>query len=76
MEGKESVAICTGIAGKAKGALGCWLVLAEWTKIGYEYHLVNVKTHKVDGKVIKPDTFYVLKNNKFKEVKEVKESKR
>ena len=69
VEGKESVAICTGIEGKAKGALGCWLVLAEWVKTDDEYHLVNVKSHKVDGKILRPGTFYVLKNNEFKEVK-------
>ena len=72
VEGKESVAFCTGAEGKAKGALGCWLVLAEWAKTTDRYHLVNVKAHKVDGKVVKPDTFYVLENGKFKEVKEAK----
>ena len=63
VEGKESVAMATGYQSKAAGALGCWIVLAEWDSTGE--HIINVKSHKVDGKVIKPDTFYRLKNNKF-----------
>lgn len=31
--------------------------------------LKTVKCHKVDGKTVKPDTWYMLKNGKFAEVK-------
>ena len=34
-----------------------------------EYKLAGFKAHKVDGKTIKPDTFYSLKNGKFIAVK-------
>ena len=65
--GKNGFAISTGIKGKAKGALGCYIAVAEWTYDEYdnEYKLVGFKAHKVDGKTIKPDTFYSLKNGKF-----------
>ena len=52
-----------GYDSKASGALGCWIVLAEWDDNAN--HIIRVKSHKVDGKVIKPNTFYKLKNNKF-----------
>jgi len=64
VEGAEAVAISLGIEGKAKGILGCWLVLAEWEEIKNEWHRINVKSVKVDRKRIKPNVFYVLKNNK------------
>ena len=65
VEGKESVAMAIGYQSKAAGALGCWIVLAEWDS--ERKHIIRVKSHKVDGKVIKADTFYKLENNKFVE---------
>ena len=68
VEGKESVAIVTGCQGKAKGALGCWIVVTErgeWN--GETYPILCVKTAKVDGGIIKADTFYTLKDGEFKE---------
>lgn len=63
VEGKESVAMAIGYQSKAAGALGCWIVLAEWDDNAE--HIINVKSHKVDGRIIKPDVFYKLKNGKF-----------
>ena len=68
VEGKESIALATGIKSRAKGKIGCFIVLAEWKEINYEYHLVDVKSAKVDGENIKEDTFYMLKDGKFVEV--------
>lgn len=69
--GEESVAISLGIMGKAKGALGCWLVLAEWTSdIDGKWHKKSVQCARVDGKKIKADTFYTLKGDKFVEMEE------
>ena len=66
VDGKESFAIATGFYGKAKGKLGCYIAVAEWVqKDNGEFELINFKSHKVDGKTIKPDTFYTLKNGKF-----------
>ena len=67
VSGKESVAISTGYKGKAKGALGCFIVLAEWKIINGDYHLIDVKSAKVDGEKIKPDIFYELIDGKFME---------
>ena len=68
VEGIESVAISVGVGGKAKGAKGCFLVLAEWGQsAGAERHIKKVKAVKVDGKKIKEDTFYILKDGRFEE---------
>ena len=69
-EGKESIALAWGIDGKAKAALGSYIALAEWEQDENGYKLVCARMHKVDGKIIKPDTFYKLKGGKFVEVKE------
>ena len=61
VEGKESIAIVTGKDSKAKGAIGCWIVLterSEWD--GETYPIIEVKAFKVDGTVIKPDVYYKL----------------
>ena len=69
--GKDSVAIAWGIESKAKAALGSYIVLAEWVEDeNGGYKLKCAKMHKVDGKTIKPDTFYMLKGGKFVEVEE------
>jgi hypothetical protein len=71
VDGKDSIAIATGVEGKAKGALGCYIVLAEWTQDdGGSWHIGTVKSHKVDGRTIKADTFYTLSNGKFIEAGE------
>ena len=70
VEGKESIAIVTGRDSKAKGALGCWIVLTErgeWD--GETYPIIEVKAFKVDGEKIKADTFYQLINGEAIEVK-------
>ena len=66
--GKESVAMAIGYDSKAKGALGCYLVLSEWKRIDGEYHIVDVQSVKVDGETVKADTFYKLIDGKFVEV--------
>ena len=64
VEGKESIALAGGYKSKAKGALGCWLVLAERDEGD---HILGVKAVKVDGVQIKPDTFYILEDGKVVE---------
>ena len=63
--GEESIAVSTGYNGRAKGALGCWLVLAERDRNG---NILVVKTAKVDGEKIKADTLYTLVFGEFVEV--------
>lgn len=68
--GKDSIAIAFGLESKAKGSLGCYIVLTEWGEDDEgNRQLKTVKCHKVDGKTVKPDTWYTLKNGKFTEVK-------
>ena len=69
--GKSSVAVSTGINGKAMGAIGCAICLVErgeWD--GETYPIVSVKAAIVDGQSIKADTWYTLKNGEFVEVVE------
>ena len=51
----------------AKAKKGCWITLAEWKWDDKKCRSIPVcvKTRKVDGKKIKPDTFYKLENGKF-----------
>ena len=65
--GEESIAASIGRNAQAKAAKGSWIALAEHEP--YSYKVRTVKTAKVDGKKIKADTFYKLKNGKFVEVK-------
>ena len=67
--GKDSIAIVTGKDSKAKGALGCWIVLTEredWN--GETYPIKEVKAFRVDGEKIKADTYYKLVNGEVIEV--------
>ena len=69
VEGKNSIAVVTGKDSKAKGALGCWIVLTErgdWN--GETYPIKEVKAFKVDGEVVKPDTYYKLVDGKAVEI--------
>jgi hypothetical protein len=65
--GKYGIASALGIEGRAKGALGVWLVLSEWKIESGEWKRITVKTAIVDGKKIKADTFYTLQKGKFVE---------
>ena len=64
VEGEESVAIVTGYKSKAKGAIGCWIVLTERDD---EMRILGVKADRVDGDKIKPDTFYMLSGGEIME---------
>lgn len=70
VEGKQSVACGLGVVNKAKGKRTCWLVLAEWIKSEDEWVIKTVNSVKVDGKKIKEDVFYTLKEGIFVEVEE------
>ena len=61
VSGKSSIAVAWGKESKAKGAKGCYIVLAEYDE---ECNLINARMRKVDGKKIKADTFYTLKDGK------------
>ena len=69
--GMASVAVAAGLECTAKGAIGCALCLIErkWNDDTNIYEIVAVKAVIVDGKKIKPDTWYTLVDGKVKEVK-------
>ena len=66
--GQYSVIMCAGYDSKAKAAIGSWITLAEWKRIGDVWKPICVKTEQVDGKRIKADTYYKLIDGKFKEI--------
>ena len=71
VSGKESVAAALGTDSKAKGALGCWIVLAEWGRDEeFNWHRKDVQCFKVDGETVKPNTWYTLKDGRPVEVDE------
>ena len=67
--GLNSIALAAGYQCKAKGAIGCWLCIAEreeWN--GETYPIKEVRAVKVDGETVKADTWYQLINGELKEV--------
>ena len=71
VSGNESFAIATWQLSKVKGALGCWIAGAEWAEDDKgNWHPVDFKAVRVDGKEIKADTWYRLEEGKFIEVEE------
>ena len=70
VSGKESVAAVFGKDSRVRGALGCWLVLTErgeWDYNDQLYPIIGMKVVNVDGKIIKPDTWYELEDGKVVE---------
>ena len=66
VKGKNSIAAALGYDSAAKAALNCWIVCSEYDNDGI---LKDVKAAKVDGELIKADTWYQLKDGNFVEVK-------
>ena len=69
VEGKDSIAITTGYNSKAKASLGsaiCICERGEWN--GETYPLLAIKAAIIDGKTLKPNTWYKLINGEFVEV--------
>ena len=63
---KTAIAVAWGPSGRAKGVLGAHIVCAEWE----DDKLIGAKMARVDGDKIKADTYYMLKNGEFAEVKQ------
>ena len=63
-EGKNSLSMANGAHSKARGVLGCYLVLTEYDDGG---KLLWAKIAKVDGTAIKENVWYTLKNGEFEE---------
>lgn len=59
VEGNSSIAVANGYKSKAKGSVGCYLVLTEYDDNG-NFLCADLKL--VDGISIKADTWYTLKD--------------
>ena len=57
-----------GTSNIAKGKIGTWIILAERSLD--DYRIINIRSERIDGKKLKADTYYKLKNNEFIEVSE------
>ena len=66
--GGNGVALCRGNNIKARGGLGSILVIAVEKEDSYD--IEELKAEVVDGKKIKADTWYKLKDGEFVEVSE------
>jgi hypothetical protein len=66
ISGKNSVGANIGISGKIKGVVGSWIILAEYDNQGI---CLSVQSAKIDGEILKANTWYTLKDGKFTEVK-------
>ena len=63
-DGKDNIAVANGAHSKARGALGCYLVLTEYDDDG---NMLWAKMAKVDGAHIKENVWYTLENGEFAE---------
>ena len=68
--GKDSVVMSAGIDGKVKAAVGNWIAIAEWKVKDSHFVPVGIVAAKVDGKKIKADTWYMVKNGQLVEAGE------
>ena len=64
--GKNSVDANIGRNSRTKAVIGTWVTLAEYDDKGI---CIFVSSKKIDGKRLKENVFYTLKNKKFTEVK-------
>ena len=70
--GEDAVIMCAGYNSIAKAKIGSWITLAEWKQDDRKGRWVPVcvKTERVDGIKIKPDTWYKLQDGEFVEITE------
>ena len=64
VSGENSIAVANGVNSKARGSIGCYIVLTEYDDEG---KLLWAKMAQVDGTVIKGNVWYTLKNGEFVE---------
>ena len=65
--GEQCIAVAWGNNSLAKGALGNWIVVSERGNSG---DIVDAKLSRVDGAIIKADTWYTLRHGEIVEVAE------
>lgn len=65
--GEQCIAVAWGQNSLAKGTLGNWIVVSERGNSG---GIVDAKLARVDGEIIKADTWYTLRRGEIVEVEE------
>ena len=65
--GEQCIAVAWGRNSLAKGTLGNWIVVSERGNYG---DIFDAKLARVDGEIIKPDTWYTLRHGEIVEVAE------
>jgi hypothetical protein len=70
MFGLNSVSVDAGHKGMVKGKIDCWFALTEWKECGDHWEPLCVKAFRIDGKKIKEDIWYTLKDGELTEVKD------
>ena len=65
--GEQCIAVAWGQDSLAKGTLGNWIVVSE--RVGPD-NIVDAKLARVDGEIIKADTWYTLRHGEIVEVAE------
>ena len=74
--GFANISVGWGKDNKCKGVIGSYLVLSEWGEWdGDKYPLLGAQMVIVDGKQIKEDIYYTLKDGKIVEAENEKEAK-
>ena len=69
--GEANISVGWGKENKCKGRIGSYLVVSEWGDWdGEKYSFIGAQMVVVDGKKIKADTWYMLKNGKVVEVEQ------
>ena len=63
-----AIAVAWGLCGKAKGVVGSHIVLADWRYKDSDWKLTGAKLFRVDGEMVKADTWYTLKGGELAEV--------
>jgi hypothetical protein len=64
--GKNGFASALGVDGRTKAALGNWITLAEWEQeSNSDWRVKEVRSAKIDGEILMPDTWYWLKDGKI-----------
>jgi len=76
MDGKRSIGVATGCFSRVSGKIGDWIVLAEWTLYKTDqsgecvWIPVCVKAVQIDGKILKPNVLYCLRDGNIVEFDE------
>lgn len=65
--GKQCVAVAWGQDSHARGSVGNWIVVSERDDDG---NIIDAKIVRVDGEVVKENTWYTLQNGEISEVEE------